>query len=260
MDNPNNNLLFFHSKSALTPLNPRDHFHNTYEFYLLINGDVEYVVGDATYSLQPYDLLLIKASVYHYAKLLSDKPYERFCINFTLEDVAEELRPILNETRVRYPFQNNKLMKNLYAALDALKETASYDDTLTFCRQIVNMLLLQLKYAPSENENAQITHPTLSKILNYIDEHLHETLNANDIAEIFFVSTSWISYIFKKHFHIPYKQYVNHRKMLHAQQLIQSGTPPTQTALLCGFEEYATFYRQYKRHFGTSPQTDKKAT
>ena len=256
----NDKVRFFHSRSELPPPNPysHDHFHNHYEFYLFLSGDVDYVVGDSTYSLQSYDLLLIKPSVYHYPKILSEMPYERVVINFPLDAVEEELRPILNENRVRYRFESNKLVKRLYSTLDELRKNASESDTKTFCRQTINMLLLQLKYAPDDNENAQIIHPTLSKILQYIDEHLDEALDAKSIANRFFVSTSWVFHIFKKHLQIGYKQYVNHRKMLHAQQLVQSGTPPTQVVLLCGFEEYTTFYRQYKRHFGISPQTDKE--
>lgn len=150
--------------------------------------------------MHAYDLLLIKPSVYHYPKILSDKPYERCIINFHPDVIAEELLPILSETRVRYRFESNKLVKRLYSSLSEMKKIASTEDMKTFSRQAVNMLLLQLKYAPHDNENAQIIHPTLSKILQYIDEHLDEALDAKSIANRFFVSTSWVFHIFQETF------------------------------------------------------------
>ena len=261
MNSLNNILNFSHTRSEIpSPKNyTDDHFHNTYEMYFFLSGDVDYVVGDSTYSLQPYDLLLIRPGVYHYPKILSDAPYERSIMNFTPDLIEEELQPVLSENRVRYCFENNKLIKRLYSALDEAKLSADKTDFRSFCRLALNMFLLQLKYAPTGNENAQIIHPTLSKILRYIDGHLQEALNASDVANRFFVSSSWIFHMFKKHLQIPYKQYVNRRKMLHAQQLVQSGTPPTQAALLCGFDEYTTFYRQYKSHYGIAPNADKDA-
>ena len=144
------------------------------------------------------------------------------------------------------------------ASLDEIKRSANQKDMLTFCRFAVNLLLLQTKYAPADKESPQIIHPTLSKILQYIDENLNHALEVTTIAKEFYVSPSWVFHIFKKHLQISYKQYVNHRKMLYAHQLVLSGTPPTQAALLCGFQEYTTFYRQYKRQFGVSPQEDKE--
>lgn len=253
-------ITFSHTRSEIP--SPKtftnDHFHNSYEIYFFLSGDVDYVVNDATYSLQPYDLLLIKSSVYHYPKILSEKPYERIVINFTPDAIDEELHPILYDERVRYRFENDKLVKRLFASLDEIKRSANQKDMLTFCRFAVNLLLLQTKYAPADKESPQIIHPTLSKILQYIDENLNHALEVTTIAKEFYVSPSWVFHIFKKHLQISYKQYVNHRKMLYAHQLVLSGTPPTQAALLCGFQEYTTFYRQYKRQFGVSPQEDKE--
>ena len=234
-----------------------NHFHNTYEFYLFLSGDVEYIVGDTTYSLKPYDLLLIKPTVYHYPKIQSGKPYERFVINFTADVIDESLKEVLNTSRVRYSFGEVGFIKRLYSAFDEYIEL-NEDDAYVFCKQAVNMLLLQLKHAKPDLEDAQIIHPTLSRMLRYIDDNLSEDLDVESISSRFFVSPSWVFHSFKEQFHISYKKYVNHKKLLYAQQLIQKGMSANEASISCGFSEYTTFYRQYQKQFGISPSKEKR--
>ena len=234
-----------------------NHFHNTYEFYLFLNGDVEYIVGDTTYLLKPYDLLLIKPTLYHYPKIQSSKPYERFVINFTEDVIDTSLKEVLSTTRVRFSFSDEGFIKRLYETFDAYIKLDE-KDAYVFCKQAVNMLLLQLKHAKPDNDDAQIIHPTLSKMLRYIDDNLSDELDVESISSKFFVSPSWVFHSFKEQFHISYKQYVNHKKLLYAQQLIRKGTPSNEACISCGFGEYTTFYRQYKKQFGISPSKEKR--
>ena len=43
------------------------------------------------------------------------------------------------------------------------------------------------------------------------------------------------------------------KKLRLAQAEMQTGSHPTEVATRYGFENYATFYRNYKRHFGVAP-------
>ena len=49
----------------------KDQFHIVYEFLLFIEGDLEYVVENKKYKLEPYDLLLIKPGQHHYINFYS---------------------------------------------------------------------------------------------------------------------------------------------------------------------------------------------
>lgn len=42
-----------------------------------------------------------------------------------------------------------------------------------------------------------------------------------------------------------------------AQDLLAKGHTPNEVYSTCGFQEYSTFYRAYKRHFGVSPSKQK---
>lgn len=57
------------------------HCHNTYEIYLLLKGNVDYIVGNSRYSLRPFDLLVIPPSVFHCPRSQHGE-YERVIFNF----------------------------------------------------------------------------------------------------------------------------------------------------------------------------------
>ena len=233
------------------------HFHNYYELYLFLSGDVEYIVGDTTYNLKPYDLLLIKPTVYHYPKIQSSTPYERFYINFPYDSVDDGLKDVLDGTRVRFSYSEDAFVKNIFTTFSDISNL-NESDAHVFCKQAINMLLLKIKHADPENEDAQKIHPTLSKMLRYIDDNLSEELDVESISSRFFVSPSWVFHSFKEQFHISYKKYVNHKKLLYSQQLIQKGVSAYEASISCGFSEYTTFYRQYVKQFGIAPSKEKR--
>lgn len=236
---------------------PASHLHNHYELFIALSDGVEYVVGDSVYTLRAYDLLFIPPTVFHHPRSVQTPPYERFFLNFYVVDVSKRLRGFLNEANTHYAFAGNGLIKSTCKELLALHERASAEDMEVATKQFLNLLLLQMKYASPAENVAQEIHPTLSKILQYIDEHLTEDLSAEALANVFFVSSSWIYQVFHNDLGIRLSGYVNNKRVLLAQRLMQSGSPPTQVYLACGFQEYSTFYRQYTKRFGCSPKSDK---
>ena len=47
--------------------------------------------------------------------------------------------------------------------------------------------------------------------------------------------------------------YLTEKRLLLAQQLLSQGIPLGEAALRCGYQEYSTFSRAYKKQFGRAP-------
>ena len=121
--------------------------------------------------------------------------------------------------------------------------------------------LLYLKCLPQEAPVAPIrANPTLENILRYIDEHPEAHLTAEDLSREFYMSTSWIVHTFRKTLGISLMQYIEKKRILYAESRICDGISPTEVAKLCHYENYSTFYRQYKKVLGHTPQEDLKRT
>ena len=48
--------------------------------------------------------------------------------------------------------------------------------------------------------------------------------------------------------------YISRKRLLLAKELILSGVPGTQACFDCGYKDYSTFSRAYRRLFGESPR------
>ena len=139
--------------------------------------------------------------------------------------------------------------------LKSCRQTAWKKQTFSSFIYAPNALLfcLGLKYGAEEPVLPRLENPTLDAILRYIDEHPDKAITANDLAQRFFVSTSWIVHGFREHLGITLMQYVNRKRILYAEQQIRAGASPTTVAKACHYDSYVTFYRQFKKYLGYPP-------
>ncbi len=90
-------------------------------------------------------------------------------------------------------------------------------------------------------------------IKNYLNENYQNNPSIDEIAQRFFVSVSTACHCFKSDFGMGIKQYLIEKKMDEAKKLIESGEKPKKVCKKFNYENYTTFYRNYKKHFGVSP-------
>lgn len=90
-------------------------------------------------------------------------------------------------------------------------------------------------------------------IKQYLNENHKKNPSVKEIAEHFFVSVSTACHCFKADFGISIKKYLIEKKMDEAKKLIEKGESPKKACEKLNYENYTTFYRNYKKHFGVSP-------
>lgn len=232
------------------------HMHNAYELYYFIKGDADYIVGNTIYHLRPHDLLLIRPSVYHYLKLLSDAAYRRIVINFTEEELTDEVASVLSGLKTHYEIKADSLVNqycnNCASIVDRYAETDVYPSLLrNLC-----LIITELKYSGKLAEDSVlpgVIHPILGEIIAYIDDNIDIPIDISVLSKRFFVSPSWIMHAFRKFLNISTAEYINRKKILYAQQLIAAGVSPTKAAEACGYKNYSTFFTRYKNIIGNTP-------
>ena len=235
------------------------HVHNHYELLFFCDGDADFIINGAIYHLQKNDLLLIKPQAYHHLHILSSRPYERSILHFQEEDLLEELRPVAQSTDSFYRLDSDSSIKRIFDNLRACESTFNEEDFACLVKTSLQQILLNLKYfsAPTIKEE-EIQKSALEEILSYIDENPTLPLTIADLSKKFNLSESWIAHSFKKALGISPSQYINRKKIIYAQSLINMGIHPVQAAETCGYVNYTTFYRQYKKYLGVSPAEDAK--
>ena len=236
------------------------HMHNEYEVLYFLRGDADYVIEGSTYRLRRHDLLLIPPRTYHHLIPLGASTYERFVINFDEESFSPPLIEFLRSARPVYNIEEHPHLRALFEGwLMAKKSGFSKEEQRILVQGNLHTLLLFLSHGERTEAIQPIRHnQSLEVILHYIDEHPTEQHTARSLSTRHFVSTSWIVHSFRQHLGISLQQYVSKKRALYAQRLLRDGTPATEVARICSFDSYTTFYRQYKRIFGHSPQREGK--
>lgn len=233
------------------------HMHNGYEILYFLRGDAECIIEGSVYRLKPRDLLFIRPRSFHYLNPLSETESERFIISFPEDSIAKVLIPFCENAKEIYRIPHGSLPDLFFEALGTAELDFPKEELQSYLDTAITSILLYLKHLPEEESVEPIReNRTLEAILRYIDEHPNESLTAQNLSVKFYMSTSWIIHSFKKNLGISLMQYVNKKRILFAEEQIRLGKYPTEVAKLCHFESYPTFYRQYKKILGHSPQED----
>ncbi|MCI6927591.1 helix-turn-helix transcriptional regulator [Butyricicoccus porcorum] len=99
------------------------------------------------------------------------------------------------------------------------------------------------------------------KIITYVDTELCADLSLKALSERLSVNASYLSTLFKKEMGMSLTDFVNHRRISHAQKLLISTEMPIKSvALKCGIPDVYYFSRLFKRITGTTPKAYRNNT
>lgn len=240
------------------------HTHDTYEIYCFLEGEAHYSVEGVVYPLESGDIIILRKSESHYLIPNVSVPYRRIALNFDFCDiddsyVSEKLLSVFNDRPLgKYNRYANELFTDSDPIYYLRKICNAKEDTE---KTIYLLVLLEELYEKSQNvKNGEcdnsLAHDNSSKILKYINRHLTEDISLEKLCEIFYISKSQINRNFKKNNGSTLWEYVTVKRLHLAKEMLREGQRPTEIYLKCGFNDYVTFYKAYRKHFGVSPKND----
>ena len=234
------------------------HSHNRYEIIFLEKGSVNYVIEDKKYRLHKHDLVFTRPLKHHYIEIGANAPYSRCVLAFepSILDDDPNIRIPDSFDVINCPKDSMiyNLFQRMYYYHSVLEESAFFE--LFPC--LLKELLYNMSLINGEDENAAYkTSSFMAKVLEYINENLFTIKNINEVSAHFFVSEQYLFRQFQTQLKTTPKKYLNAKRLLHAQKMIQQGKKPAQVYTECGFESYAGFYKQYVKTFGYPPSKEK---
>ncbi len=96
------------------------------------------------------------------------------------------------------------------------------------------------------------------QIIHYVDRHFTENITYKFICEKFSVSEPTVRRIFKSHKGKSLREYIESLRMEVFEKRIKDGENIIESATLCGYNDYTTFLKAYKKTFGKLPKESKK--
>lgn len=247
----------------------KTHYHDFDKITIFIKGKVSYMIEGKSYELKPYDIVLVRHNDMHQLSVDNREIYERIIVyispnfmnayktesydlNFCFQKAKEEQSNVL-----RIPSLEKSSLFRSIVRLE--KSFADEGYAAELYRQVLFLeFMVHLNRAALKNHlefiDTENNHSKVSEILQYINDHLTDELSIARIADNFFVSKYYMMRQFKQETGYTMGNYISRKRLLLAKELILSGIPSSQACFDCGYKDYSTFSRAYKRFFSESPR------
>lgn len=231
------------------------HYHDMYEIIFLKEGDISYIVGGIAHTVRKNSLIFTRPGQLHSIRIDKDTPYDRYDLLISPDMVVSlPLNKIPPQTHV-ICFDSNPLIVQLFDKLDFYCERLNGDSLGRILRHLTEEVLLNLVLHVTQlyEDKHCVIQPLTKQAIVYIEENLPELSGVDEICHHIGVSKSYLYRLFQVDLQTTPKAYITERRLNLARQEIILGAKATAVYAQCGFTDYSTFFRAYKKHFGYPP-------
>ena len=245
------------------------HYHDFNKILIMLNGDVTYNIEGRSYQLKPNDIVFVNAGEVHKPVIESDAPYERIVIYVSPDflDAYQKENADLNTCfRQAHKEQSNVLriksfansrLNNSIQKLEASLHDKDFANELyheiLFLEFMIELNRATLCDAISYIRNTA-ANKTILSVIEYLNAHLTEDISIDTLASQFYLSRYYLMHAFKEETGYTIGNYLATKRLLLAKDMIATGRSITEVCYACGYKNYSTFSRAYKKTFGKSPR------
>ena len=244
------------------------HQHTFHEVLIIEQGEIRYQIEDRVYRIGRGDVIVLPAGYRHHPIFTQESllPYQRIVIwihaGYLAEEVGRfpELGTLLDcchqkDEYVWHPSAGTagSIMQTAHAILENTKQKPYgwYPIQHYGC---MSLLAILGNYIFSEgNSGMDAAQVATNGMLSYVHAHWREKITLDDLARALLCSRAGAAKKFRETVGIPFYEYVTQLRLLEITKRMQAGTPITQAWIDCGFADYSSFYRAFKKNYGTSP-------
>jgi len=234
------------------------HAHDVCELIFLKSGNVSGIISGKTYKLTKYSLMIFRSHIPHRIQINDNTTYDRYNILFDEKILANGAFYKLPRETDLINFNGNNYVIDLFKKMDYYCINFKGEDLNILIKNLIEELLYNLTIAPGNeyNKNLIATHPTITRAVEFIDNHYTEDISVDDISKRLGITKSHLHHLFVQNIALSPKKLINIKRLSQAQKLIKMGSNPSDVYLSCGFNDYTTFFRNYKSYFGYTPSDE----
>ena len=265
-----NTMMFHHSVDKCPQQdNFSMHAHDMCEIFYFISGNCQYRVEGSYYPLEPGSLMIMRPGETHKLQITENIPYERAAIHFSSEIVraidpqGELLRAFMNRPLGQRNLYSRAAVRSSYVheCLEGMETsfTEEYSRRLAILSHLYP-LLSEIQTAFLQKHHEIIPNPRRNiarELVEYINLNLNDELSLEALSDHFFISKCQLNRLFKQATGSTIWEYILIKRLFSARQMLRAGKPAIEVCQSCGFHDYSSFYRIYKKHFLVSPQEDR---
>ena len=244
------------------------HYHDTYEIYLQLSGKRYLFYDNTCYTLERGDLAIFAPFDIHYAESRESDYYERYVVNFRLEDMSkildsgefhllkQKINPCvlhLTEDRTQKVFELIKRVDEYY------NRKGLFSDKLVYLAMLQLFVYVAECIDDETATDGEKISPQIIEVMKYINKHYAEDLNLDNISDIACMSKYHLCRKFKEATGATLLQYINNVRLTKVHSmLINTDMPIEEIAECTGFSSSMQLTRVFKSVYNIPPRTFRK--
>lgn len=245
------------------------HFHDMYEIYMLLSGEISYMIEGDIYKISAGDVIITNCKELHkpiynqenqiLRQYIQFKPAYLFNINEYQIDLSScfENRKLgefniigksqisgLGIDKIFDEINNEVLNSGAYSKI-IIKNYMM----IMLCK--INTIFANSKVSISRRE---MKNEKVREIIEFINQNLKNQITLDILEKKMYLNKYYLCHIFKVETGYSLMEYITQKRIMLAKSLLLDGSTPAISAKTSGFNDYSNFYKSFKNYVGVSPK------
>lgn len=253
------------------------HCHSEMEFFYLEQGNVQFQIEDAKFTLQAGDAIFIPPNLLHSAKRMGDPTEDCsfYAIVFSLKMIMDitpsycehYFYPVLYSasncmlpihSSEEWQFHILELLKNIFIQSNTQIEDCELilrGNLLIIWQLLYNHHMAQIQM----NHSCHQTYPQLRECVDFISNHYMENISLKILSHNAGLSEGHFCRLFKDFTGFTPFQYINRKRITKScEYLTQSNKKIAEIATLCGYNNISYYNRAFLQLMQETPSSYRK--
>ncbi len=270
----------FHIHKVEIPLEARKpHTHDYFQIYYITKGSLVHFLENESSNLSHGDMFIIPPGVMHH--ILPGKNTVFYSFSFMPEFIEKDsrqnklaagflrslqakepgkrIRPKLNVAESELLYIEN-IMEHILSEFN--HKPLGYDETIYAYTVLLLNFIARNYFEKSKvdfSEHFADSRQFVLYCVEYIKNNFSEDISLEEISKRSNMSKTSFCTLFRKITGYSFNSYLNICRVKKATELIKKGYKITAIYGLCGYNDFSTFYRNFKKIMGVSPDIYKKS-
>ena len=247
------------------------HSHDYFQIYYIRSGKILHHIEGSVAELASGDVFILPPNVPHYIEKL-DGDVDFYSLSFMpdyFQSIKERNKLLLDflyylrtqslkniQPKFTLSYEDAVFVEMLVKRImeEFAGEKAGKDDLIKECVSVLLSIFARVYFEQRaeiliSEENRQLVMHSIE----YIKNHFDEELTLSEIVHRSAMSKTCFCTIFNSIVGMSFKEYLNRYRINRAAELIAEGGKISAAANCCGYGDFSTFYRNFKKYKGMSP-------
>ncbi|NGP45548.1 AraC family transcriptional regulator [Bacillaceae bacterium SIJ1] len=251
-----------------------DHVHEWCELVYIHEGEATFIIDQHVMRIKKGDLIFVPPNVIHRTRVEPDDLLTSsalyFMPTFSQQEVINHI--ILVDLFIRakrrkvfrYSLQREEqkvIESYLFTMNEEIRHMRHFWEEATSA-QIIQLMIQLHRWIDTLHSGAESTPKDLlwlKAVFAYMDDHLHEPIRLEELAQQACISPVYFSKKFKQTVGITVSEFLVKKRVLKAKELLRDSNESIQTiAEMSGHHSMPYFYRTFKKQVGETPAKYRK--